>query len=207
MASEWHWLPRAGWKGRIQTIFLAFGETCPGNRPKATTIGTWGVFKKIFVLTCIKPLLDVEESELLVVLICSGCCWHQFLNLTLPLQTHSLCTPALAGGDFRGFRVIRGHLRTGEKTLSPGGTWREVPGPETTPRACTGSLLSSGTLSHEAWDAAEREETKTPSHSHTKSPLPGLEMGMGICCHSHCQCPGMDQHLIPYSCEGKKSRV
>lgn len=50
-----------------------------------------------------------------------------------------------------------------------------------------------------------RMETKIPSDSDHKSPLPGLETGVGICPHSHCQCPGRDQHLISYTCERKKS--
>lgn len=101
--------------------FLGIWRNLPWKQTQIHVHGLLWVFKKIFVLTSIKSLLGVEVSELLVALICSGCCWHPFQNPTVLLQTHSPYTPALAGGGFTGCRVIMGHLRTGEKSPSHGG--------------------------------------------------------------------------------------
>lgn len=114
-------------QGRLQgqdtDHFLGVWINLPWKQTQIHVHGHLGGFKKSIVLSCIKPLLGVEVSELLVVLICRGCCWHPFQNPKLPLQTHSPYTPALAGGGFTGWRVIMGRLRTGEKSLS----YMEVP--------------------------------------------------------------------------------
>lgn len=113
-------------QGRLQgqdtDNFLGVWRSLPWKQTQIHVHVYLGVFKKSFVLTCIKSLFGVKVSELLVALTCSGCCWHPFQNTTLPLQAHSPSTPALAGGVFTGCWVIMGHLRTGEKSLSHGGT-------------------------------------------------------------------------------------
>lgn len=51
-------------KGNIQIVFLEFGETCPGNRPKSMSMGNWESLKTaLFVLICIKALLGGKPSQ------------------------------------------------------------------------------------------------------------------------------------------------